>query len=262
MCPAPVRTPACAATRRSPALTRLRVDGSWVSPSPGVLRRPGRGAGPVPGNLVRSESASGTWWRVSAGLLHFPAGIAARWRHQAHRIIEAGPGASSAAAARWPAPGARASRARTRVFVSGKRPNEGSGFRRFRVLARRSRRVAGGGWLPRAWDRTGTGASRRSGRLCRRRGGLCMRRRWGRSVRCGPDHWSVAGLLGPARNSGVSGQNSRSVPRGGHRHPVLLQVLHARIDMGTVRRQRSQTQSGAIARATGSSRSLGDLVIL
>ena len=74
-----------------------------------------------------------------------------------------------------------------------------------------------------------------------------MGRRWGRSVRCGPDHWSVAGFPGPARNSGVS----RSVPRGGHRHPVLLQVLHARIDMGTVRRQRSQTQSGAIARPSG-----------
>jgi hypothetical protein len=74
---------------------------------------------------------------------------------------------------------------------------------------------------------------RRSGRLCRRRGGLCMRRRWGRSVRCGPGHWSVAGPPGPARNSGVSGQNSRSVPRGGHR-------------------QRSQTQSGAIARPVAS----------
>jgi len=45
--------------------------------------------------------------------------------------------------------------------------------------------------------------SRRSGRLCRRRGGLCMRRRWGRSVRCGPGHWWVAGPPGPARNSGV-----------------------------------------------------------
>jgi hypothetical protein len=52
---------------------------------------------------------------------------------------------------------------------------------------------------------------------CRRRGRLCMRRRWGRSMRCGPDHWSVAGLPGPAGNSGVSGQDSRSVPRGRHR---------------------------------------------
>jgi hypothetical protein len=89
--------------------------------------------------------------------------------------------------------------------------------------------------------------TRRSGRLCRRRGRLCMRRRWGRSVRCGPGRWSVAGLPGPAGNSGVGGQNSRSVPRGGYCHPVLLQVLHARMDMGTVRRQRSQTRSGGIA---------------
>ena len=36
--------------------------------------------------------------------------------------LRQGPGASSAAAARWPAPGARASRARRRVVVSGKRP--------------------------------------------------------------------------------------------------------------------------------------------
>ena len=216
MCPAPVRTPACAAARQSPALTCPRVDGSWVSPSPGTSSD-AQDAALVRcrvtshGLSLRLERGGG----VSAGLLHFPAGIAARWRHQAHRIIEAGSGASSAAAARWPAPGARASRARTRVVVSGKRPNEESGFRRFRVLAWRSRRVAGGGWLPRAWDRTGTGASRRSGRLCRRRGRLCMRRRWGRSVRCGPGHWSVAGLPGPARNSGLSGQNSRSVPRVG-----------------------------------------------
>jgi hypothetical protein len=103
-----------------------------------------------------------------------------------------------------------------------------------------------------AADRHGACNIRRSGRLCRRRGRLCMRRRWGRSVRCGPGHWSVAGLHGPARNSAVSGQNSRSVPRGGHRHPVLRQVLLARIDMGTVRRQRSQTQSGAIARPVAS----------
>jgi hypothetical protein len=39
---------------------------------------------------------------------------------------------------------------------------------------------------------------------------------------CAVRPWSVAGLPGPAGNSGVSGQNSRSVPRGGHRHPVLL----------------------------------------
>jgi hypothetical protein len=120
---APVRRLGCAATRRSPALTGLRVDGSWVSPSSGTsCDAPGRGAGPVPGNLARSESASDRGGGVSAGLLHFPAGNAARWRHQAHRIIEAGPGASSAAAARWPARGARASRARTRLVVSGKRP--------------------------------------------------------------------------------------------------------------------------------------------
>src|SRR5580704_6896764 len=67
------------------------------------------------GLSLRLERGGG----VSAGLLHFPAGSAARWRHQAHRIIEAGRGASSAAAARWPAPGARASRARTHVVVSG-----------------------------------------------------------------------------------------------------------------------------------------------
>jgi hypothetical protein len=36
---------------------------------------------------------------VSAGLLHFPAGNAASCRHHAHRLIEAGPRASSAAAA-------------------------------------------------------------------------------------------------------------------------------------------------------------------
>src|SRR5689334_11904242 len=112
------------------------------------------------GLSLRLEPSGG----VSAGLLHFPAGNAAGWRHEAHRIIEASPGASSAAAARWPAPSTRASRARTRLVVSGKRPKEESGFRRFHVLALacwrgRSRRGAGGGWLPRAWDRTGTGAS-------------------------------------------------------------------------------------------------------
>jgi hypothetical protein len=73
----------------------------------------------------------------------------------------------------------------------------------------------------------------RYGRFCRRRGRLCMRCRWGRSVRCGPGHWSVAGLSGPAENSGGCGQNSRSVLRGGHRYRVLFQVLHARMDMGT-----------------------------
>ena len=37
--------------------------------------------------------------------------------------------------------------------------------------------------------------------------------------------WSLVSrgaLPGPVRNSGVSGQNSWSVPRGGQRHPVLL----------------------------------------
>jgi hypothetical protein len=71
------------------------------------------------------------------------------------------------------------------------------------------------------------------GGFCRRRGRLCMQSRWGRSVRCGPGHWSVTGLPGPAKNSGVCGQNSWSVLRGGRRHRVLLQVLHARMDMGT-----------------------------
>ena len=60
-----------------------------------------------------------------------------------------------------------------------------------------------------------------------------MRCRWGCFVRCGPGHWSVAGLSGPAENSGGCGQNSRSVLRGGHRYRVLFQVLHARMDMGT-----------------------------
>jgi hypothetical protein len=96
---------------------------------PGSALRPARPQTPQDAALVRCRVTShGLSLRlergggVSAGLLHFPAGNAARWRHQAHRIIEAGPGASSAAAARWPAPGARASRARTRVVVSGKRP--------------------------------------------------------------------------------------------------------------------------------------------
>ena len=70
---APVRTLGCAATRRSPALTGLRVDGSWVSPSPGTSSdAPGRGAGPEPGNLARSESASGTWWRGIRRLTALP----------------------------------------------------------------------------------------------------------------------------------------------------------------------------------------------
>jgi hypothetical protein len=121
--PASGRTLGCAATRRSPALTGLRVDGSSVSPSPGTSSdAPGRGADPVPGNPARSESASGTWWRGIRSPTALPGWERARSRHQAHRIIEAGPGASSAAAARWPAPGARASRARTRLVVSGKRP--------------------------------------------------------------------------------------------------------------------------------------------
>jgi hypothetical protein len=60
-----------------------------------------------------------------------------------------------------------------------------------------------------------------------------MRCGWGRSVRCGPGHWSVTGLPGPAKNSGVCGQNSWSVLRGERRRRVLLQVLHAQMDMGT-----------------------------
>ncbi len=66
--------------------------------------------------------------------------------------------------------------------------------------------------------------------------------------------WSFGQSQGSLARLGtrVIGQNSRSVPRGGHRHPVLLQVLHARIDMGTVRRQRSQAQSGAITRPVAS----------
>ena len=56
VCPAPVRTPGCAATRWSPALTDLRVDGSWVSHGLSLCLERGGG--------------------VSAGLLHFPAGNA------------------------------------------------------------------------------------------------------------------------------------------------------------------------------------------
>src|SRR5690349_8137989 len=84
---------------------------------PGSALRPARPATPQDAALVRCRVTShGLSLRlergvgVSAGLLHFPAGNAARWRHQAHQIIEAGPGASSAAAARSPAPGARASK--------------------------------------------------------------------------------------------------------------------------------------------------------
>jgi hypothetical protein len=73
MCPAPVRTSGGAATRRSPALTGLRGDGSRVSPSPGTsCDVPGRGAGPAPGNLARSESAPGTWWRGIRRLTALP----------------------------------------------------------------------------------------------------------------------------------------------------------------------------------------------
>ena len=72
-CPAPVRTLSCAAIRRSPALTDLRVDGSWISPSSGTSSdAPRRGAGPVPGNLARSESASGTQWRGIRRLTALP----------------------------------------------------------------------------------------------------------------------------------------------------------------------------------------------
>ena len=98
MVPGSAFRPAGPQTPQDAALVRCRVT------SRGLSLRPGRGGG------------------VSAGLLHFPAANAARRRHQAHRIIKAGPGASSAAAARWPAPGARASRARTHVVVPGKRP--------------------------------------------------------------------------------------------------------------------------------------------
>src|ERR1700730_8868208 len=76
----------------------------------GSALRPARPATPQDAALVRCRVTShGLSLRlergggVSAGLLHFPAGNAARWRHQAHRIIAAGPGASSAAAARRPA---------------------------------------------------------------------------------------------------------------------------------------------------------------
>jgi hypothetical protein len=86
VCPAPVRTLGCAATRRSPALTGRRVDGSWVSPSPGTSPDAAlvRCRVTSHGLSLRRERGGG----VSAGLLHFPAGNAARWRHQAHRITE------------------------------------------------------------------------------------------------------------------------------------------------------------------------------
>ena len=76
MCPAPAGTLGCAAPRRSPALTDLRADDSWVSPFAWhILRHPRtRGAGPVPGNLARSESASGTWSRGIRRLTALPAG--------------------------------------------------------------------------------------------------------------------------------------------------------------------------------------------
>src|SRR6185437_8671061 len=93
MVPGSALGPARPQTPQDAALARCRVT------SHGLSLRLGRGGG------------------VSAGLLHFPAGNAAGWRHEAQRMIEAGPGASSAAAARWPAPGAWASRARTRVVV-------------------------------------------------------------------------------------------------------------------------------------------------
>jgi hypothetical protein len=90
VCPAPVRTLGCAATRRSPALTDLRVDGSWVSPSSGTSSD-----APQDAALARCRVTShGLSLRlacgggVSAGLLHFPAENAAGWRHEAHRIIE------------------------------------------------------------------------------------------------------------------------------------------------------------------------------
>src|ERR1700733_10588439 len=71
---------------------------------------------------------------VSAGLLHFPAGSAAGWRHEAHRIIEAGPGVSSAAGTEYQGfDGANA-------LVPGKRPGEESGFRRFHMLTLACRR--------------------------------------------------------------------------------------------------------------------------
>jgi hypothetical protein len=140
MCPAPVRTPGCAATRRSPALTGLRVDGSCVSPSPGTSSD-AQDAALVRcrvtshGLSLRLERGGG----VSAGLLHFPAGNAAGWRHEAHRIIEVGPGASSGPlllrGGLHPPPGLRG---RERVVVSGKRPKEESGFRRATVHPRRA----------------------------------------------------------------------------------------------------------------------------
>src|SRR5260370_6009409 len=69
---------------------------------PGSAVRPARPQTPPEGGaLVRCRVTShGLSLRlergggVSAGLLHFPAGNAARWRPQARRIIEAGPGAS------------------------------------------------------------------------------------------------------------------------------------------------------------------------
>src|SRR5258708_23543760 len=69
---------------------------------PGSALRPARPQTPQDAALVRCRVTShGLSLRlergggVSAGLLHFPAGNAAGWRHEARRIIEVGPGASS-----------------------------------------------------------------------------------------------------------------------------------------------------------------------
>src|SRR5580693_9211710 len=111
---------------------------------PGSALRPARPATPQDAALVRCRVTShGLSLRlergggVSAGLLHFPAGNAAGWRHEVHRIIEVGPGASSGPlllrGGLHPLPGLRG---RERVVVSGKRPKEESGFRRATVSRR------------------------------------------------------------------------------------------------------------------------------
>src|SRR5258708_28713173 len=71
MVPGSALRPARPQTRQDAALVRCRVTSHGLS--------------------LRLERGGG----VAGGLLHFPAGNAAGWRHEAHRIIGVGPGASS-----------------------------------------------------------------------------------------------------------------------------------------------------------------------
>src|SRR5229473_5708522 len=73
---------------------------------PGSALRPARPQTPEDAALVRCrvtshglslrlERGGGVSAGLLQGLLHFPAGNAVGWRHEAHRIIEVGPGAPS-----------------------------------------------------------------------------------------------------------------------------------------------------------------------